>query len=166
LGFGTGFGFGSSFLFFFFLGSDLSSSASALRFLLFLVDSSLLLLLEVLLVDFRAPDPLGLLSTLISLSERSSSLSSPPFSAFSFARAVASLASFFFRAFSCFDLRQPVICSFAWSFIMLRLQCLQMTSSSFCFLGSPLGKAAMVSSSISGRMGDDEPEDTADLVEA
>src|SRR5271155_3613890 len=104
-GFGT-FGFCSSFLFFFFFGSlSLSSSASALRFLPFFVPSSAPAPFAAL---FLAPVPL-----LPSLTSSSSSSSSSLLPAFSFARWAASRASFFLRAFSCFDFRHPVKCSFA-----------------------------------------------------
>src|SRR5436190_22508901 len=142
LGLGT-FGFGSSF-FFFFLES-LSSSTSALRFLLFLEPSSPALPFTALL---RALPPL--LSTMISLSS-SVSLSSP-LSAFSLALAAASLASFFFRALSCFDFKHPAMCSLAVRLRTGRLQCLQVTVSRRSSRGLPLGKEAIVSSSISGRM--------------
>src|SRR5271170_5276562 len=66
----------------------------------------------------------------------------------------ASLASFFFRALSCFDFKHPAMCSLAVRSRTGRLQCLQITVSRRSSRGLPLGKEAIVSSSSSGLMGD------------
>lgn len=178
LGLGT-LGLGSSF-FFFFLGSPLSplsSSPSALRFLPFLGPSPsampLTALFLALFCPFIASSPSALSPPLTAAEASSTALpSSPtpsllPSEAFSLARFAASRASFFLRAFSCFALRQPRMCSAAACFSTGRLQCLQMTVSSWSSRGFPVGKAAMVFSSISGRMGEESGElGTASLLSA
>lgn len=131
---------GSSFFFFFF--DSLPSSSSALRFLPFLLPSSVPFVALFLALFWPM---LGLSPS--ALSGPSSSLSSPAFRRFA-----ASRASFFLRAFSCLAFKQPRTCSAAVCLRVGRLQCLQITvSRRSSSRGLPVGNTATTLLSRTGR---------------